>query len=69
MTVELTTRITGDAGGVGKSLDAFADSLADFAHTLTFTTHGPVFDLPGGYWSRCWPRTLSCRACSSGSRP
>lgn len=49
MTVELFTRVTGEAGGIAKSFDAIADSLADFSHTLTFAKHGPVFDLPEGY--------------------
>ena len=48
ITIELRIRVTGEAGGLSTSFDAFADSLADFAHTVTFATSGPVFNVPDG---------------------
>ncbi|MFL5242838.1 MAG: PEP-CTERM sorting domain-containing protein, partial [Gemmataceae bacterium] len=49
LTLELFIRVQGDAGGFSTSFDAISDSLVDFSHTVTFATHGPVFNLPDGY--------------------
>jgi hypothetical protein len=49
LTIELYIRVQGDAGGFSTSFDAFADGLADFGHTVTFATSGPVFNIPDGY--------------------
>jgi PEP-CTERM motif-containing protein len=45
-TSEVQLNLTGTSGA---KVSAFADSINDFSHTLSFAASGPVFNLPTGY--------------------